>query len=444
MKRFVNWARTVSCTPARFARPASEDELREILRASRRVKVVGAGHSFNGSACTDGTLVSLDGMSRVLACEGDTVTVEAGIRLDALNHALAQRGLALGIVGSIARQSIAGAIATGTHGSGPRHGSLAAMVRGLRLMLADGSVRDLAPGDELFDAARVSLGALGVVTRVTLQCEPAFALEEIAQPMRFDDAVAAIDGLVRSEAYVKLWWLPHTDTVQVFRYRRTQEPHTFSRMKRWLDDRVINRIAFAALLSLSRIAPAIIPAVNRVVRAVYFLPRRTVARSDLALTIPMPPVHEEVEYAVPLERAAEALRGLRALIDRERLRVNFVAELRFVAPDEAWLSPAYGRPTAYLGAYMARAPGIDRYFALFEQLMQALGGRPHWGKQFSLDAGALRAAHPNLARFAALRDALDPEGRFDNDWLSRVLPRHRTLAQPPTLQLEASLRSSVR
>jgi FAD/FMN-containing dehydrogenase len=290
-------------------------------------------------------------------------------------------------------------------------------------MLADGSVRDLVPGDGLFDAARMSLGALGIVTRVTLRCEPAFALEEIAAPMRFDEAVAAIPGLVRDEAYVKLWWLPHTDSVQVFRYRRTQEASTFSALKRWLDDRVLNRIVFAALLGLSRFAPAIIPAVNRAVRAVYFLPRRTVARSDLALTIPMPPVHEETEYAIPLESAGDALRGLKAMIDRERLRVNFVAELRFVAADEAWMSPAFGRPTAYLGAYMARTREIGRYFAEFERQMLALGGRPHWGKQFSLDAAQLEAVHPNLARFSRLRDALDPEGMFDNAFLQRVFPR---------------------
>jgi FAD/FMN-containing dehydrogenase len=148
-----------------------------------------------------------------------------------------------------------------------------------------------------------------------------------------------------------------------------------------------------------------------------------VARSDLALTIAMPPVHEEVEYAIPIERAGEALQALRALIDRERFRVNFVAELRFAAADEAWMSPAFGRPTAYLGAYMARAEGIERYFAAFEKEMLALGGRPHWGKQFSAPADQLRTACPNHARFSTLRASLDPQGRFDNDFLRRAFPR---------------------
>src|SRR5438067_5766510 len=196
MRRFVNWARTASCVPADFAQPRSEEELRAVLlEAAARglcVKVVGGAHSWSDAACTDGVLVNLDRLSRVLSIDGERVTVEAGIRLDALNETLAARGLALGVIGSIARQSIAGAISTGTHGSGPRHGSLSSLVCGLRLMPADGTVRHLAPGDELFDGARVGLGALGIITQVTLRCEPAFRLEELAAPLPFDEALAAI------------------------------------------------------------------------------------------------------------------------------------------------------------------------------------------------------------------------------------------------------------
>ena len=416
--KFSNWARTASCAPAAFAQPETEEELRRILLEAKRVKVVGGAHSWSDIACTDGVLVSLDKLCRVLSIEGDKVTVEAGIRLQALNEALAQRGLALGVLGSIAQQSVAGAIATGTHCSGPRHGSLSSLVCGLRLMLADGSVRDLQPGDDLFDAARVSLGALGIVTRVTLACEPAFRLEELAGPAPFEEALRGIPELVRSEPYVKLWWLPHTEVVQIFRYRRTEAASTFRAFARWLDERVMNRLVFAALLRVSRYAPSWIPRINALVRRAYFRKTRRVARSDLALTIAMPPRHEEVEYAVPIDRAAEALRNVRALIDREKLRVNFVVELRFVKADSAWMSPAFGRDSAYLGAYMARAEGIERYFAAFEREMLALDGRPHWGKQFSA-----APRHPNLARFSALRDALDPHRTFDNAFLQRTLPR---------------------
>src|SRR5712692_7617000 len=276
MRQFVNWAETASCTPAIFAEPRTEDELREVLRDAEArglpVKVVGGGHSWSDAACTEGVLVSLDGLSRVIEIEGDRVTVEAGIRLDALNQTL-----------------------------------------------ADGSVRDLGASDDLFDAARVSLGALGIITRVTLQCEPAFRLEELAAPLPFDEAAAQIPQLVRDEAYVKLWWLPHTDVVQVFRYRRTEADSSFRALQRWVDDRIVNRLVFAALLRLGRAAPSWIPRLNALVRAAYFRTTRKVARSDQALTIAMPPVHQEVEYAIPLEHAPAALRRVRALIEREKL-----------------------------------------------------------------------------------------------------------------------------
>ena len=431
MRRFVNWAGTASCVPGSFAEPGSEEELRGVVLAAaargERVKVRGGGHSFSDAACTEGLLISLDRLCRVLSIGPLEVEVEAGLRLDALNEALAGAGLALGVVGSIARQSVAGAIATGTHGSGPRHGSLASLVIGLRLLCADGSFRDLAPGDEHFDAACVGLGALGIVTRVRLRCERAFRLEELAGPVPFDEALAALPELVRQETYVKLWWLPHTSVVQVYRCRRTEARSTFRALQRWFDDRVVNRLIFSALLRASRLASWIIPVLNRLVRVAYFRPSRKVARSDLALTIAMPPRHCEIEYALPIAEAGAALRAVRALIDREGLRVNFVVELRFVAADTAWLSPAFGRDTVYVGAYMARAAGLERYFHAFEQEMIARGGRPHWGKQFAAGAGQLAALCPNLARFSALRDRLDPHGLFDNAFLARVLPRARSL-----------------
>jgi L-gulono-1,4-lactone dehydrogenase len=428
-RRFVNWARTCSATPAVWSEPASEEEVAGQVRGAAakgtRVKVVGAGHSWSDIACTDGVLLSLDRLGRVLDVHEGEVTVEAGIRLRALNAALAERGLALPVLGSIAEQSMAGAISTGTHGSAPRLTNLSDLVTGLRMVLADGSVADVSAhrDSELFAAARVGLGALGVITRATLRCVPAFRLEEIRQPMRFDEALAKIPDLAAREEFVKLWWLPHTPWVQVFRYRRTDAPSRIRRVARWVDEAIVNRGVFALLLGAGRLWPALIPPTNRLVRAAYFRPGRRVASSHDALTLAMPPSHQEIEYALPRDLAAEALRRTRALVERDRLRVNFVAELRFVAGDDAWMSPDYGRDSAHLGAYMARAPDLPRYFAAFESEMLALGGRPHWGKQFSATADQLRAAYPEYERFDALRRTVDPRGIFENAFLERVFAR---------------------
>src|SRR3989442_7409431 len=253
-RRFVNWARTCSSMPAARAQPASEDAVAELVRAAARgarVKVVGAGHSWSDIACTDGMLLSLDRLDRVLEVHEDQreVTLEARIPLRALNAALAERGLALPVLGSIAEQSVAGAISTATHGSAPRLPNLAGLVTRLRMVLADASVVDLSadPDPELFAAARVGLGALGVITRVTLRCVPAFRLEEICEPMRFDEALDKVPDLAAREEFVKLCWLPHTDSVQVFRYRRTDAPSRFRRSARWVDEAIANRGVFALL-----------------------------------------------------------------------------------------------------------------------------------------------------------------------------------------------------
>lgn len=430
-RRFVNWARTARCAPTEVLEPASEAEAVEAVHGSGArglsIKPVGAGHSWSEVACTGGAQMSLGRLCRVLEVDAARalVTAEAGIRLRDLCEALAAQELALPVVGSIAEQTLAGAIATATHGSAPRLPSLAGLVTALRLLLADGRLVEVSreTDPDLFAAARVSLGALGIITRVTLRCVPAFRLEELAAPLRFEAALEAIPQLVAEEEYVKLWWLPHTDFVQVFRHRPTGSPSTFRKFARFVDEALVNRGLFSLLLRLGGAAPSLIPRVNRLVRAAYFLPARRVARSDLALTLAMPPRHQEIEYALPVALAAEALRRTRALIERQGLRVNFVVELRFVAKDDAWLSPDHGRDSCRLGAYMARAPGLGRYFATFEEEMLSLGGRPHWGKQFGAGPELLRAAYPFFDRFAELRRRLDPQGMFDNDFLARLFPR---------------------
>lgn len=424
--RFSNWARTHGGPIARFEQPASEDEVVALVRAAAtdrlRIKVVGGGHSWSAAACTDGVLVNLDRMDRVHAIDAATglVTVDAGIRLQALNLALDAAGLALPVLGSVTEQSLAGALGTGTHGSAPKLGSLANTVVSLRMVLADGRVVEASETSEpeLFAAATVGLGALGIVTRVTLRCVPAFRLEELAEPMPFAAAVAKLPELLETEEFVKLWWLPHTDTVLVTRWRRTDAPPTFSRLAWWFDERIVNRWIFAFVLWLGGRLPSLVPALGRVVAKVYFVPKRRVGRSFEVLPVPMPPRHHEAEWALPIERAQEALRWLHETIEPEKFRLDFIQELRFTAADAAWLSPTFGRRSCWLGAYAGGTSSRVPYFAAVEAQALAWGGRPHWGKEFAAGRDALAAVHPNLERFDALRRTLDPDGRFENAYLS--------------------------
>ena len=430
---FRNWSGTHGCSPARFVQPAVEEEVagevRRAAKESRRVRVVGAMHSWNDSACSDDVLLNLDRLAGVIAVEGERVTVGAGTRIHALNRLLAARGLAMANLGSIDQQSVAGAIATGTHGTGVTLGNLSSRVTGMRVVTADGKVLDIDEatdhGDdgELLRAGRVSLGALGVVTRVTLACVPAYDLVEQSYSLPLEEAVRRMDELVDAHRHLKMWWLPHTKRVQVFAMdiATTREGAIVeSGLARWWDRSVILRGAFASLLWLGARWPSRIAAVNRLVAKSHFKDRRRVGRSDEILHIAMPARHRESEYAVPRARAPEALERLAAGIARERLNVNFVVELRWVRADDSLLSCSNGRDACYVGGYMREAPDRARYFAMFESLMQELDGRPHWGKEFSLAGADLRARLPGFARFAAVRKRLDPERRFDNDYLRRL------------------------
>jgi FAD-linked oxidoreductase len=447
-KPFTCWSRQFACTPAQRAAPGSEPELAELLgRAAaggRQVKVVGAGHSMSDVAMTDGVLVSLDRMRSVVGVDAanQCVTVQGGARLYELVAALASRGLALSILGSIAKQSIAGAISTGTHGSSLRHRNLAGLVRAMRLVSAEGALLTLNDSDERLAAARVGLGALGVITEVTLQCEPLFRLAEQAQrvsiePMLRERLARDLETLARAAEYVKIFWLPMLPFAQVYRYQRTDEPINASAIWRLLDEAVVNRLLFTALLDATRRWPALTLPINRVVGAAYFRTSQRVGRYDQVLTLPVPPVHREMEYAVALEQAPEALDRVRNLFERRRLRVNFVLEIRFAKGDDAWMSPAYGRDTCHIGAYMAESADIEEYFSAFEQIMQGLGGRPHWGKEHNVTPEYVRAVWPMAERFAELRRELDPRGVFDNACLRRALPPLRPATGNASLAGEA-------
>ena len=425
--RVYNWARNHHCTPTRVAGPASEAELIALVRDARarggRVKVVGARHSWSDIAMGDDTLVHLDGMQKLVEVDADAgrVRVEAGIRLWRLNDALAERGLALPIVGSVVEQSIAGVVSTGTHGSSLVHGNLSSLVVGMRLVTGAGEVLVLDEDHPLLPAARVGLGALGIITELTLKVVSAFRLRETTEVMSFAAALESIDAIARSAEYVKLWWLPHTDVALVFRCDRCDGPGRVSPVYRWIDTNIVNQLVFPAILRFGRRVPATIPAANRLVARTYLDRKPAIDRSDKVLSLAMPPRHRETEYAVALADAGAALRANREQIEASGVRVNFITELRFVRADDAWLSPAGGRDSAQLGAYMAEAPGLDRYFGEFEAAMRELDGRPHWGKEFHASPAQLRAAYPRLDEFAAVADELDPDRVLRGRFLERVL-----------------------
>jgi len=428
-----NWDGSRSWRPEAIHHPADEAEVAELIRRAvetgRRLKPVGAALSWSDAFDVPADALRFDRMTGI-AVEPDArrVRVQGGARLADVNEALARYGLALDNFGSIVMQTAAGYLGTGSHGTGGRTPILASAVTDLRLVDGVGEVRELAAGpesedSELFRAARVHLGCLGAVTEVTLECVEAFRLEERLELAPFDDVLADLDRIVGDNDYVKLWWLPYCEEVQVWRFNRTDEPPTRPTLQEWLDSSGVSGAGFTALLALTRAVPSATPFVNRTVQRVSFKPHVRVDRSDRIIryagTIPN---HQEIEYAVPRERAAKALDEVRKIVLAADYRVNFPLEVRFVAADDVPMSPTCGRDSCYIGAYVGSHEWAAGYFADFEALMADYQGRPHWGKSFTRSADELRALYPAYEAFDALRRRLDPEGIFRNSFTDRVFP----------------------
>ncbi|WP_190133774.1 D-arabinono-1,4-lactone oxidase [Streptomyces longispororuber] len=424
-----NWAGTVAARPAREATPASVDELVEAVRGARTdgltVKPVGTGHSFTAAAATDGLLIRPDLLTGIRAIDhaAGTVTVEAGTPLKRLNAALAREGLSLTNMGDIMEQTVSGAVSTGTHGTGRDSASLAAQITALELVTADGEVltcsRERHP--DVFAAARVGLGALGVITAITFSVEPLFLLQAREEPMPFDRVTAEFDELVAENEHFEFYWFPHTGNCNTKRNNRSlgpaAPPHPVSA---FIEDELLSNGLFQVVNSLGRAVPATIPAIARI--SSRALSARTYTDIPYKVfTSPRRVRFVEMEYAVPREALVDTLRELRTMIERSPLRVSFPVEVRTAPADDITLSTASGRDSAYIAVHLYKGTPFRAYFGAAERIFTAHEGRPHWGKLHTRDAAYFAAAYPRFAEFTALRDRLDPERTFANAYLRRVL-----------------------
>ena len=347
----------------------------------------------------------------------------AASRCTGLGHALAALGLALENQGDIDAQTLAGALATGTHGTGVGYGNLSSRVAAMRLVTAAGEVVELDESDpDGLRAARVSLGALGVVTEVVLRCVPAFTLERVDEPRPLSEVLEALDALADGADHFEFWAFPYAGRVMTRTSTRSDRtPRPRNARADWVKGHLENE-ALTLAGRLAGRAPRVVPRLNRAM--MRLLTRDVVvdrshrvyaSRRDIRFT--------ELEYALPREHARTAVEGVLGLVARRRLPVAMPIEVRFVAADDAFLSTASGRATCYVAVHQHRGQPFERYFRAVEELLLGLGGRPHWGKRHWLGAEELAPRYPGWQAFAAVRDRLDPEGRFTNASLRRVLGR---------------------
>jgi FAD-linked oxidoreductase len=433
MTTWTNWAGNQTSHPVEVATPRRPDEVSAaILRAGARgipVKAVGAGHSFTAVAATDGLQLRLDALTGITRVDRERrrVRVLAGTPLHVLNPALHALGLALPNLGDIDRQSLAGAISTGTHGTGIRSQGIAAAVSGLVLALADGSLLECSADVEprVFQAARVGLGALGVITEVELQCVPAFRLHAKEFGADLLEVLERVQDDVEAHDHVDMHWFPLTDRVLVKHNDRVADDHQGTPLPRWralLDDELLSNRLFEVTNRAASAAPAIVPRLNAV--SARLLGAREYTDDSWRVFVAERKVRfRESEYAVPRAAVADVVMEVRAWLDRHRAPLTFPLEIRFTGADDIWLSTAYQRENAYVAIHQYHRMDDHGAFAAFEAIVAEHAGRPHWGKLHTLGAEELRAVYPRFDDFLEVRYQLDPGRRFTNPYLDHVLGR---------------------
>ncbi len=428
-----NWAGNVRFTPNAIAQPSSTEEVVELLRNAaaegRKVRCIGTGHSWSALAETGDILVNTDRLNRIISTDAATgqVVVEAGAKLKDLNGQLWERGLAFSNLGSIAEQSLAGAVSTATHGSGINHRILASQIQRFTLVRPDGEVQviDAEKDRDLFNTAIISLGALGIITEMTLKAVPRYQLHERSGLMDFDEVCANVLDWIKQHDHLKMWWFPHTDRMMVYRYDRTQEPVNDSRLRQKLMDEWLSVRGYRLMLWWANRKPVRRKWVNQQIVARMLPDVDRIERSYKVFNVPEPPIHRETEWAFDIGLTSELLREYRDMVNANGHLINFIQEIRFVKGDDYALSPCHGRDSVYVGAYNADDRGWDELLSDFEQMAVRHRGRPHWGKEFTVGADYLRSIYPQWGDFLALRDAFDPERRMVNGMMWKLFLEER-------------------
>lgn len=420
-----NWSGNVTSAPQASVAPATEADLIALLQqrqyAGHIVRVVGTGHSFVPLCATDDLLLSLDHLQGLISASplDGTATFWAGTKLHAMGDPLWQQGLALANMGDIDRQSLAGAIGTGTHGTGPTLGSLSTQVVGLRLITARGEVIDCSHEHEptIFNAAQVSLGTLGIITQVTLRCLPAYQLHERTWVATFDECMAELDTHIAATRHFEFFWVPEVDccamkALAVVDARDVGVPGTLEN----IDDAAQTRASVpGTLLPQGRLARYVRAA--RVDRSYRIFPSERTLKFN------------ETEFAVPAANGPDCLRELRALMQSRYTHVLWPIEYRTLAADELALSPAYGRATVTLSVHQAAELPYHPFFADVEAIFRNHQGRPHWGKIHTHTAQQLADLYPKWSTFQAIRAQLDPDARLLTPYLRGLLIGSGTVGQ---------------
>lgn len=429
MASWSNWSGHVRGEPQAIARPQTKAELAAVLRdGAGPLRVVGSGHSFTPLGETNGTVISLDAIAGVVSVDAasQTATVKAGSKIHALGRPLFDLGVGLKNQGDIDRQSIGGAVGTGTHGTGPTLGSLSAEVKGFRLVTASGEVLDCSPSSnaDVFEAGRVSFGSLGVMSEITIGVRKAYKLREKNWVMPATDCWRDIAKLKEQHRHFEFFWFPHASAVVAKTLDEVDDevapPITSEQMFERGERVSSDQRAFKIGCELARMVPSLSARVQR-----FFTNASMGASSRTRWAHEIFPSarnvrFNEMEYAVPAANGVDCVREVAEAFVAKRIPGVFPIEFRYVKADDIWLSPFYKRDAVTISVHQYNRQPFEPLFNVAEAIFRRYGGRPHWGKLHSLKFAELERLYPRWGEFQAVRRKLDPQGKLLNSYLRQV------------------------
>lgn len=423
-----NWSRRYQWHPREIAYPSSEEEVQAVVQGAaergRRIRIIGSGHSFNPLWVTEDVLVSLDKYQGLVSVDGDkqTAVVKGGTKLHLLGDLLFEHGLAMENMGDIDAQSIAGTISTGTHGTGLDFGTISTQVKALRLVNGKGEVVDCSPTQqpELFKAAQVSLGALGIITQVTLQCVPAYRLAMHSRKEALSEVLNTLSERHDHNRNFEFYWFPYTELAWTKTANIAQDQPDKVNAINYLTEYFLENYAFKVLCEGARLLPTLNKTVAKISASSIPDVRKVYHSHKVYATQRLVRFHE-MEYNIPLEAHDAVFREIVRTVNKQQFKVHFPIENRVVRADDIYLSPAYRRDSAYIACHVYHKKDWKAYFAALEAIFLDHGGRPHWGKMHTLEADQLAECYPMFERFQKHRVEQDPDGLFLNDYLQGLL-----------------------
>ena len=422
--KFINWAKNIRQKAANYFQPENETELIDVVSNHNKIRVIGTGHSWSDICVTEHTLINLDFYNNILEIDkiNKTVKVQAGIKLWHLNNLLDKEGLALQNLGSISEQSLAGAISTGTHGSGITFQCLASQIMEFSLIKADGTkvIINKTKDVELFNASVISIGCLGVISEITLQVTDAFNLHEYTTTMPFGEAIEKIDELLQTNHHLKLWWLPPSNNIVVFKYRRTQDKINDSKFRQFFQDRLLSVLGYRLLVLIGRIKNSWIVAINKYLTNQMHGPIDRIEKSYKVFNVPAPPLHRETEWTFDIKNVKEMLKAYKELIINSPYHLTFIQEIRFTKADDFWLSPCYKRDAIWLGLYNYDFHKWKEILPFYQAFAKEYNGRPHWGKEFIMDKNYLQQQYEKIETFKKIKNDFDPTKKFENKFAEEL------------------------